>query len=395
MNEELRNKYRSNIWKTFALHALAGLTLFFGVVSIFYYQQYNLSYFQISIIAGAGLLTTLLAEVPTGAFADLYGRKKSISLGIMLVFIGLLIMTFTNRFEIFLVSSIVWGLGQAFISGAWEALLFDSLKKIKREKDYLQISTQQQSTSMIVMLISTLTSPYLFSINVKYPYYISSVAGLLFFLFTFTLFEPGAKRKNTFAMHIDQMKKGFKYSLSHKKLQWLFMFGIIMVMSNKLGRNLTGAPFVIAKGFTVPQYGLITFVSMIIMIVLMNFSSKLEKWLKEWTYAVMFFAWIIVSYLAFFSKGLFFIGFSSLGGSFQYILLLVVDSNMNNMLTKKLRATVISIFSMVSSLIVGITLFIVGYITDKTSIMFIVFVMITFYVVAGSLLLIMKGSPHA
>ena len=139
MNEDTKSKYKGNIFKINVLYVIAGFTLFFIPIAIFYYQYYGLSYFDIGLTAGIGLLATLLCEIPTGAFADLYGRKKSVSMGLFLYLMGILILTFSSTLFYFIISSIVFGIGQAFLSGAWDALMFDSLKAIKREKEYLKI----------------------------------------------------------------------------------------------------------------------------------------------------------------------------------------------------------------------------------------------------------------
>ncbi|MCK4999260.1 MAG: hypothetical protein KAS23_06990, partial [Anaerohalosphaera sp.] len=58
---------------------------------VVYFTGLNFSMFQISLLIAAWPLATLIFEIPTGAFADIYGRKFSVLLGLFLQFMIILI----------------------------------------------------------------------------------------------------------------------------------------------------------------------------------------------------------------------------------------------------------------------------------------------------------------
>ena len=80
------------------------------------------------ILVGTALeLSVLIAEAPTGAFADVYGRRLSIILGFSLVGVGFVLEGSAPLFASILLSQIVWGAGYTFTSGAMQAWLADEL----------------------------------------------------------------------------------------------------------------------------------------------------------------------------------------------------------------------------------------------------------------------------
>src|SRR5579883_3063497 len=78
------------------------------------------------VLVGTVLETTcLLCQVPTGALADLYSRRLSIIIGIVLTGLGFIIEGSFPSFWLIAGSMIFYGVGATFISGAQEAWLAD------------------------------------------------------------------------------------------------------------------------------------------------------------------------------------------------------------------------------------------------------------------------------
>src|SRR6185295_6239898 len=66
-------------------------------------------------------------EIPTGAVADYVGRKWSLVLGAEVASSACVLYVSAPRLEIFLVGEVVFALGYALVSGADEALLYETL----------------------------------------------------------------------------------------------------------------------------------------------------------------------------------------------------------------------------------------------------------------------------
>jgi MFS family permease len=69
---------RGNIWKLYVLSFSGGVAFFFNSIETLYYRHFGLNFQQIGLLLSASLLAKVILDVPTGAFADTYGKKKSL-----------------------------------------------------------------------------------------------------------------------------------------------------------------------------------------------------------------------------------------------------------------------------------------------------------------------------
>lgn len=97
------------------------------------FLDFGLTVAQFSLLNAAWAATIVLAEVPSGALADIVGRKKLLvfSSGIMMVEVGIIsfvpLGNTTLIFWMFMVNRVLSGLAEAAASGADEAIAYDSL----------------------------------------------------------------------------------------------------------------------------------------------------------------------------------------------------------------------------------------------------------------------------
>ena len=91
---------------------------------------------QVGILEGFFWVAALLAEIPTGAFADRFGRRLTFVVGAAVEGIGILTFGLASDFGILLTSYVLWSLGIAFATGNDTAYLYDSLAAEGQEHDY-------------------------------------------------------------------------------------------------------------------------------------------------------------------------------------------------------------------------------------------------------------------
>lgn len=111
------------------------LLFFYAPVMTLFLQERGLSLWQINSLWSAILISSFLAEIPTGLIADRIGRKRSILIALLLQFFGKVLFIFSQNYGVLLCVSVLSGIGFAFSSGALEAFLFDDLKARNREHD--------------------------------------------------------------------------------------------------------------------------------------------------------------------------------------------------------------------------------------------------------------------
>jgi len=106
---------------------LKNLRLFEPFLILFFLSS-GLSYTEIGILYATAEISTNILEIPTGIFADIFGRKKSMLLGFSAYLLSFTIFYFTNIFYMFIVAMILFGLGDAFRSGTHKAMILEYLK---------------------------------------------------------------------------------------------------------------------------------------------------------------------------------------------------------------------------------------------------------------------------
>jgi MFS family permease len=160
--------------------------VFLPLTAIYFMSNAGFSIRDIGLLSGFYSVIQLLAEVPTGYFADRLGRVASIRMGAILAAVATICyIVFKSKSGIFL-GAMFEALGYSFFGGAGEALIHDSLVVKKQVKDYTKILSRTMSISLIANAVLIAFVPMTYTLDHRYPFLIGTVAYLL--LFTVTLF---------------------------------------------------------------------------------------------------------------------------------------------------------------------------------------------------------------
>jgi MFS family permease len=101
---------------------------------IFAYAIYNvlfnirgLTVFQISLLLSWWALVAMLLEIPIGALADYWSRKKMLTIAPMVKSVCFVIWFFAKgNFYLYALGFVFWALGSSLVSGTTQALLYDT-----------------------------------------------------------------------------------------------------------------------------------------------------------------------------------------------------------------------------------------------------------------------------
>ena len=124
----------TDIRKMYLFAFLAELT-FFGAIAVpFFLEWGKLNYTQIFILEAWFMGCVFLLEIPTGVVADRIGRKYSLFLSGVVGSIGVSIFGLFSNYYLFFLAEFILAGSVAFISGADNALVYEILKREKKEK---------------------------------------------------------------------------------------------------------------------------------------------------------------------------------------------------------------------------------------------------------------------
>jgi MFS family permease len=100
---------------------------FFEPFLILIFRDAGLTFLQIGLLYSIRDLTNNVLEIPTGVFADSFGRRKAMVLAFTSYIISLLIFFFYSDFYIYALAMILFAVGEAFRSGTHKALILEYL----------------------------------------------------------------------------------------------------------------------------------------------------------------------------------------------------------------------------------------------------------------------------
>jgi MFS family permease len=109
---------------------------------LFLVEARGLSLAEYASLQSVYYATGLLLEVPTGVFADRYGRRPALLAGAALQIVAFATIALARDYGAFAASHVLLGAGQSFISGTTAAILYDSLQAVGREAECLQFEAK-------------------------------------------------------------------------------------------------------------------------------------------------------------------------------------------------------------------------------------------------------------
>jgi len=119
----------------FCLYGFLKNLRFFDAFFLLYLKQKGLTYTEIGGLYALREIVINLSEVPTGIFADTYGRKKSLMLSFVVYMLSFLLFYSGNSFMIFLLAFVFFGLADALRSGTHKGMIMKYLK-LKNQSEH-------------------------------------------------------------------------------------------------------------------------------------------------------------------------------------------------------------------------------------------------------------------
>ena len=123
---------RDNIIKLYILRALLWFMISMPIIVVFF-QLNNLTLTEVFILQGIYSFTIAIIEIPSGYFADYFGRKKSLIFSTFCMFLGYLIFSNYSGVEIYIIAQVLIAIGGSLISGADSAIMYDTLIQIDKK----------------------------------------------------------------------------------------------------------------------------------------------------------------------------------------------------------------------------------------------------------------------
>jgi MFS family permease len=361
----LKSQYEANIWKLYLVRFIRNLHFFGAILIPFFTDWGGLNMTQILLLQSIFMLSIFVFEIPTGAIGDRYGRKFSIGAGSMITVLGVIFYIISPNFWLFAIAEIFWGLSSALISGSDEALLYDSLVKLKREKESKEMLGRHKAYSLMGIVISSLIGAVIASqYGLRAPLMLSAV--FMFFGGVVALTLKEVKIKYQHENYKKLLLSGIQYFREHKILR-ILTFDMLSIAIIAYFMIWFWQKLFINAGVQIIYFGAIQALFVLIQVFILRKPQTFERLFGSKKNLLTYSALIC---------GVFFIigGLTSsvpilllvviIGGGFGLARAPLYQTYFNKYIPSNQRATVLSTIAMVSTLGIAIANPIMGYLAD-------------------------------
>jgi MFS family permease len=174
----------ANLGRLAAVRFLSWAHLMSAVIIPFFRDFGGLSFTAIFALQTWFMLVSFLMEVPTGAVADRFGRRVSVGLGCLVIAAASLLYGSLPLLPVFVCAEAVFAVGLALVSGADEALAYDTLKALGREAEAPRLMARLEACKLAGIVAGALTGSLVAAaLGVRWPMLLQSLpllgAGIL------------------------------------------------------------------------------------------------------------------------------------------------------------------------------------------------------------------------
>lgn len=223
--ESYKKKIKQNLKLFYWLEAFRSLIFYVPVWVAFERRFISLS--QLTFVESMIFAAQLVLELPTGAFADLVGRRISMTLGHFFKAMGMVVFAFAGSFKHFLIYGALIGTGDALISGSKEAILYDSLKEVNNEDEFAKYSSRYSLVFQVGLSAATVVGGFLSSWWFRLPPLGYGLACLAAAMVSFSFIEPKIdSEKFSLKSYVKQTKQGFKELFKNQHIKLISWFYI-------------------------------------------------------------------------------------------------------------------------------------------------------------------------
>ena len=203
-NQQHQRRLASNIPKYFVYTAIKGFGfgLFAAIWVIYLQERRGLTLAQAALIDVTFFVAAALSEVPTGVVADTLGRKASLLIGTALLCASTLAWVLAPTLPLIMAAYICLGIGFTFLSGAEDALFYESAQGAGRADDYTRLVGRVSATMLGALALGSVASGLLATVDLSLPFVCAGLSYLVIFAVVLTLKEskaagaaPGQARK--------------------------------------------------------------------------------------------------------------------------------------------------------------------------------------------------------
>ena len=369
LSPEDTRSLEANVWRFYLFRFFVDFQLWLPIWFIYLLDERGISLKFATLLDVPFWMLLILMEVPTGAIADRWGRKVSLSYGAAANAIAVVAFGLADNYGILLASYMVWAVAFTLYSGADSAFVYDSLRAVGKEGDYQKVWGRTRAIQALGAILGLgLGAPLAEATSLWVPIVASGGLMATAWAVTFTFKEPPRFQDGEEQLsYLDGTKQAFRVAFGKPSVRAMMLL-MATVMGIGVGLQILQQPFLSSHDVNYGNYGwfpmpgqVLSFFAALLAVRVIS-TLGLSRMVLLMPLAVMTTAVGLgsVNHIAAFA----FYPLSTMMFALSFPL---ISDYLNRRIPSAQRATILSIHNLLFSLVVIIMEPTLGWIGDETS----------------------------
>lgn len=346
------------------LYAFFAMFQLWAPIWVLFMLDRGFSLTQVAVLDMTSFVMIALAEVPTGAVADRWGRKVSMGLGAGLLPVSVVIFGLSHSFVMVFVAWIFYSLAYTLTSGADVAFLYDSLKGLGQEAEFQKTVGKALGLGQISLAASAILGGLLGGIDLVIPVFATAVT-LLPALGVILLFTEPYSEHESRPPYLTNVRATISLAGRHSQIRYLILYAAVFFAAMWIVQVFF-QPFLKVRGFPVETFGVMYMVFTFATVAGAVAGPRLSAALGERT------SFLVIPIVA--TAALAMLGLVQYAVAFVFLLFVnftygagrpLLDEVINRYTPTEKRATMLSLRSLVSSVVLAPLEPGMGYTADR------------------------------
>jgi MFS family permease len=229
---------------------------------VMFLREHGMSLLQVNLVNSVFFVTLFLCEIPTGAFADIFGRTWAFILACIFRGLGSLIYGLSETFWGFITAEIVAAIGFTFANGAFKAWLVDSLLHRGYSQVDIKVFSRAKFLNQFCGSLSCIVGSYMSSASLSLPWFVGSAIDFIVGVIAFM-----TMKEEYFVRHQFSWSKGLslmrttaassiRYAVNDKAVRFILVMTFVQIFSVQ-ALNMYWQPFFAGRGVSKIYFGYI------------------------------------------------------------------------------------------------------------------------------------------
>lgn len=244
-----------NIPIMYAATTVGGMLFFIPILAL-YFENELLTTTNVAVVFSVEAFAGVVFEIPTGAIADLFGRRKTIIAAHLIALGSLLFLYLGGSMAVLVLYAVLSAFARCLNSGTDSAIIYDSLKEKGKEQHYKQVVGVYSALWPLGATLGSVVGGYLAKTSLQLAVSASFIPLLVAFALTLFLEEPEYE-KETHRNVLRHMVNASGVIIHNRQLIILVLASFVMMAAGE-SAHLLSPLFFEFKGIPIEFFGWIS-----------------------------------------------------------------------------------------------------------------------------------------